>query len=695
MDFGTILLFIAVGAGTTDILVMLIGPRLRNYETASFGMSLVSSLAAIGTLCWMAVLIFTNQFQYDYVYQTTSSSADILLKISALWAGQSGSLIFWTFLSFVMYLFYRIITRGYEDDVVAYRAAIIMAAEAVLIGVNAIMADPFRITEGVTRTDGLGLNPLLRTLLNVIHPPIVFIAYALVLVPFSVKLAGYTVHADVRNTDTIPVLDSVSKYMTSLAWIMLSLGIVIGGYWAYIVLGWGGYWAWDPVETTSLIPWLLLTGYYHAKPLFKNNDVLRDAFLVFAYLAVLFATWVTRSGILSSVHGFALSIVSWTMLATLLANVVFAAVVTVWSGYRDMNDESDDEGWSISHLVDTSNIRNLSLKVSLIGLLVVTAASVVGVVLPAAINLHTVLANPSATSSDMVSIGQDFFWLGFYAGSFFLLVAAFYCMETVMVGPRRKGLLIIILLIAGIVIDGVPYLFPTVVPLTSSLIASLLVPIAGGALVYILVVFIRTMAGREPGTFTIRKMGRVMLHLGLVILILGVLMSENAVYENNSTYGEGDTHLIAPNIWVKVNNIEMAYFNSQYDFLMAVTVWVIEGNNVVGIGYASIQGNPDYGSVSYTVYIQSSALRDVFIAITGFQEVLPNTFAVTIHAKILPLVSFVWMGVFFMVAAVLPMVGIDFSRLWKAFKEKEHDLYDDEEQQTTSEAVEVNTETDG
>ncbi len=113
---------------------------------------------------------------------------------------------------------------------------------------------------------------------------------------------------------------------------------------------------------------------------------------------------------------------------------------------------------------------------------------------------------------------------------------------------------------------------------------------------------------------------------------------------------------------------------------MTVTVSIIEGNAIVGIGYASIQGSPQWGSVSHTVYIQSNALRDLFIAITGFSQVTPTAYAVTLHAKILPLISFVWMGAFFMVAAVLPMVGIDLSRLWKAFKGKEHDLYGGEEQ---------------
>jgi cytochrome c-type biogenesis protein CcmF len=679
MDIGTILLTATILIGITDAIVLLVGPRLRDYETYSYGLSIFGWVTSTGALLWMAILLFTNQFQYEYIWQVTSSDSDAFLKLSGLWAGQSGSLVFWAFLSFTLYFFYRFVTKGYEDDLIVYRASIIMVIQAVLITANAYLANPFRLIAGAPPEEGLGLNPLLRTFWNVIHPPVVFIAYALILVPFAIKLAGYTMRSEERNTDQIPVLQALSSYMTILSWVFLSVGIVIGGYWAYIVLGWGGYWAWDPVETTSLIPWLLLTAYYHAKPIFKKNDVLRDSFLVFAYITVLFATWVTRSGVLSSVHGFEMTIVSWSMLATLLGNTILASLLTVWAGYRDMEDdeELEDEqgGFSIRESLGLSNIRLFSIKIAFIGILVIAAVSVIGVLLPATINLQAVFAGLEL--EEMVSIGPEFFWLGFYGGSLFLLASAFYCMDTSLISQKIRNIIMLLLLIAGAVLGLASLELGLALP-TSYWIANLLVPLGAGAVAYIVIVFARTMAGKEKGVFTMRKMGRVMLHLGMVMLVLGVVMSENVVHESSLGYTEGATHHIGGDFWVEVDDIDLLYWNGQTDFEIHVTVIVYQGLTPLGIGITAIKGYPEWGTVGHFVYIQSGILQDIFVAVTGFSQLPSGQYTVSIHAKVLPLVSFVWAGSFFMVAAMLPMVGLEFTGIRNALKNKESDLYGDD-----------------
>ena len=708
MDFGTILLIIAIVVGIVDVFIMIVGPRISEYDSLSLGMSIIAGLSAIGATLWMTALIFNNQFQYEYVFATTSTSADLMLRISALWAGQSGSLLFWTMLAFVLYLGFRIATRGYEDDKIVYRASILMAVQAILVAANTLLADPFRIVEGITRTEGLGLNPLLSTFWNATHPPIIFIAYALIMVPFAIKLAGFTVRSEERNKDKLPILESISNFTTVLAWIMLSLGIVIGGYWAYIVLGWGGYWAWDPVETTSLIPWLLLTGYYHAKVVFRKNDVLRDSFLVFAYVTVLFATWVTRSGVVSSVHGFQISLISWTMLATLLSTFIFAALVTMWSGYRDIEEDEENKDDDVELVVSETaeivvsstssikkvterivgaSIRVFSIKIALVGIIVLTAGSTIGILLPAYLNIGAVIANAGAPTDEMVSVGIEFFRAVFYFSTIFGLTAAFFCMETTMISRKARGILIALLLGVGLIL-GISSLLDTTLNLpTNFWPANLLIPIAVGAVVYILVVFARTMAGKEKGVFTMRKMGRIMLHLGLVILILGVFTSENVVYETNDLYFEGDVKQIGPDLYLMVEDIDLLYFHDDRDFKMVVTVFVVEGTTPVGIGFTVIEGYPEWGSVSHSVYLQSNALRDVFVALTGFSQPLPNTLAVTLHTKILPLVSFVWIGSFFMISSMVPMLGIEISALRKAMKD---DLVDSEDnEQATQEAVSV------
>ncbi|MFW9799288.1 MAG: cytochrome c biogenesis protein CcsA [Candidatus Thorarchaeota archaeon] len=683
MDIGTIFLTTAIGAGLTDLLVLLAGPRIKNYETISIVLALIGFLSSIAAMTWMGILIFGNDFSYEYVYLTTNLSASWPLKLSALWAGQSGSLVFWTMLSFILYFGFRTLVRGYEDDRLVYRAAVFMIVQTLFIALNAVASNPFRPVPVSTPTDGLGLNPLLSTIWNVIHPPIVFIAYALAVVPFSIKLAGFTMRSDERNEDPVPVVESVSRLTTVASWLMLSIGIAIGGYWAYIVLGWGGYWAWDPVETTSLVPWLLLTAYYHARAVFRNNDVLRDSFVVFAYVTVLYATWVTRSGVLNSVHGFQITAVSWTMFATVLVNFAFAAFLTARAGYIDLSDDEDGG----TRFFSTANLRNLSIKVALIGILIVTATSVIGVVAPAAINLTQAIIDPINFQDNMVGIGIEFFRAGFYAGSLLLIVSAFYCMKTALISNRRKGMVILVLLAIGAVLGAVTVLDGTLALPTLYWPANALIPLAVGGMIYLIITFVRSLAGREGRTLTMRRMGRLMLHLGIVVLLLGVFASENVVHETNAGYLLGDINEIAPGISVQVTGVNLVHWNHERDFLMVVTVHIVEGGVMqgsvleggvlVGIGVATVQGNPEWNAVTHDVYIQSTAFRDVFIAVTGFRDAGGGALQVTLHTKVLPFVSFVWLGAFLMVMALMPMAFMDGAGLRRALQGKEEDLYEE------------------
>ena len=689
MDLGTILIIVAVVIGILDVILLLMGPRIKQYERYSFFASLIGFFASTGALVWMGYLIFSNQFQYAYVTQVTDISSSVMLKISGLWAGQSGSLVFWTFLSFTLYFGYRTLTRGYEDDKLVYRAAIIIAAQSVLIAFNTLVARPFRLIEGTIPTDGQGLNPLLSTIWNVIHPPIIFIAYALILIPFSVKLAGYTMSSEERNEDPIPVVNAYVRFTTIFAWIMLSCGIAIGGYWAYLVLGWGGYWAWDPVETTSLIPWLLLTAYYHAKPTLSKNDVLRDSFLVMAYITVLFATWTTRSGVLTSVHGFGISAVSWTMLVTLLLNLIIGVVLTVHSGFKDMVDEDESTGLGF---FDTSNVRLFSIKIAFVGLLIVAATSTIGVALPASYNLGVAILDPVNFADNMISIDIEFFRMGFYAACVFFIASAFYCMRTSFLTYRIRTIVVLVVFGVGVGIAVLSVIggfgpFPT-----NYWPANALVVPATAAMGFLVIAFIRQMTGKDKIGGT-RQVGRLMLHLGLIILLLGVFMSENVVYETNAGYLTNELGEIAPNVFIQVDDINLEYLVHETNFNMIVTVNIIEnttqGYRIIGIGYTTVTGHPDWNMVSHSVYLDSTAFRDVFVAVTGFSVIAPGVYQVIIHTKILPLISFVWIGAFLMVSAMLPMFWIETQNLLNSLRGKEEHLYEEEPDETEESVPEV------
>ena len=174
-----------------------------------------------------------------------------------------------------------------------------------------------------------------------------------------------------------------------------------------------------------------------------------------------------------------------------------------------------------------------------------------------------------------------------------------------------------------------------------------------------------------------------MLHLGLIILLLGVFMSENIVYETNAGYLTDQLNEVAPGIFVRVDDIDLQYFIDETNFNMVVTINILQnttqGWRIIGVGYTTVTGHPDWNMVSHTVYLDSNAFRDVFIAVTGFSQIIPGVYQVTIHTKILPFISLVWIGAFLMVSAMLPMFGMEFQSILKSLRGKEQHLYEDED----------------
>jgi cytochrome c biogenesis factor len=330
---------------------------------------------------------------------------------------------------------------------------------------------------------------------------------------------------------------------------------------------------------------------------------------------------------------------------------------------------------------DTSNVRLFSIKIALLGLIMLAATSTIGVVLPAIYNLGIAIFDPANLSDNMIGIGIEFFRMGFYAACVFFIGSAFYCMRTSFLTNRIRGFIVIAVLGVGAIIAALS-VFGGFGPLpTNYWPANFLIVPAVAAIGFLVIAFVRIMAGREEIAST-RQIGRLMLHLGLIILLLGVFMSENVVYETNAGYLSNEMHEIAPNVFIQVDEIDLQYWVHQTDFNMVVRINVIEnttqGLRIVATGYTTVTGHPDWNMVSHSVYLDSTAFRDVFIAVTGFTQILPNVYSVTIHTKILPLISLVWIGAFLMVAAMLPMFGIETTSLLKSLRGKEEHLYENE-----------------
>ena len=252
-------------------------------------------LVSVATF-YLLYLFLTHQFQFKYVYQYSSMSLSGGLLVSSLWAGQQGSFLLWTFMTAIMGLF-LVRSAGKFENYSMLFLNIIQAFFLIIL----VQASPFE-TRFPAPPDGAGLNPLLQNFWMVIHPPILFIGYAAIAFPLVLSFASLK-------------LEEYNNWIKiAFPWVLISsitlgAGIIIGAFWAYETLGWGGYWGWDPVENSSLIPWLTILALFHGLIIQKRNSALAKTnffYAIISYILVLYATFLTRSGVLAdfSVHSF-------------------------------------------------------------------------------------------------------------------------------------------------------------------------------------------------------------------------------------------------------------------------------------------------------------------------------------------------------------------------------------------------------
>jgi len=285
-------------------------------ESAERGIWAVGGLATVASLA-LVYLLLNRDFSIYYVYRYTSTFQSTLYTLSAFWAGQEGSLLLWLWLLAILSILAVLNRQGWNRAIQSYALTVLALIEAFFSFLLVWFSNPFTPSPRHF-TQGMGLNPLLENPGMIIHPPVVFIGYAGFSIPFA-----YAVAALLTGQLREEWLRKVRRW-TLFAWAFLGAGIVIGGWWAYMELGWGGYWAWDPVENSSLIPWLTATAFLHSavvqerRRMFKNWTVL---LILVTFILCLFATFVTRSGLIQSVHAFARSPLGYHFLAFLTLSV--------------------------------------------------------------------------------------------------------------------------------------------------------------------------------------------------------------------------------------------------------------------------------------------------------------------------------------------------------------------------------------
>jgi cytochrome c-type biogenesis protein CcmF len=252
--------------------------------------------------------ILGNDFRLSYVAGRSNIELPLIYKFAAWWGGQEGSLLFWSWIAATYSLVAVYTGRKRHRDMIAYVAAIMLTVQGFFLGLIAFIANPFQVLMSgpniVGVPDGNGLNPLLQHPMMAIHPPMLYLGYVGFAVPFAFAIASLiTRQPGDRWIHT-------TRYWTMVTWLFQSIGVLLGARWAYVVLGWGGYWGWDPVENASLLPWITGTAFLHSVMMQEKKGMMKvwNIVLVSAtFFLCIFGTFLTRSGLVSSVHAFAQS----------------------------------------------------------------------------------------------------------------------------------------------------------------------------------------------------------------------------------------------------------------------------------------------------------------------------------------------------------------------------------------------------
>src|ERR1700733_11133988 len=292
-----------------------LGETARRAGIASFAIVFLAAVVLV-------VAAFQNDFSIAYIFHHSNRDLPAPYKFATLWSGQEGSLLFWALLLSAYGLVLRL---RYKTDVrlFAHASVIIAAVQVFFLLLLNLAANPFGLMQGSLPADGNGLNPLLQYPEMVIHPPMLYLGYVGFTVPFAFALGALIMKYPGEKWINI------TRRWTMVTWAFLTCGVFLGAHWAYSVLGWGGYWGWDPVENASLMPWLTGTAFLHSVMMQEKRGMLKswNMWLIFStFMLSIFGTFLTRSGVVSSVHAFAQSSIGdWfvAFLAIIFATCLF------------------------------------------------------------------------------------------------------------------------------------------------------------------------------------------------------------------------------------------------------------------------------------------------------------------------------------------------------------------------------------
>lgn len=298
----------------------------RKFERLSESVRVATVLVAFATVLAIGILaaeFLTDDYTSQYVWQFSNRDMPAIYKLTAVWGGMDGSMLLWAFMLTLSAALVAYTSTRYPRRLITWTIPILNSSSLFFLTVTAFVTNPFRFVQSsFIPPDGNGLNPLLQNPYMAVHPPILYTGFTTFAVPFAFCIGALL--AKEFSNEWI----RVTRRWTLVAWGFLTAGIVLGGHWAYLELGWGGFWAWDPVENASFLPWLTGTAYLHSVIVHERRGMLKAWtvwLLGLTYGLTVFGTFLTRSGVVQSVHAFASTDVGWVFL--LYLGILFLTVL--------------------------------------------------------------------------------------------------------------------------------------------------------------------------------------------------------------------------------------------------------------------------------------------------------------------------------------------------------------------------------
>ena len=623
---GNVTIYLALILAIYAFLVLVLGIKKQNQRLIDSGKGATLSIFILASIsvALMLALLGTGQFQFEFVYQYTSTDLPLIYKLTALWAGNAGSLLLWTFLLTLFSVIILYSKKLKETPMIPYVLVFLMLNIIFFYLIVGFVTNPFTLLDEVP-VEGRGLNPMLQDPGMIIHPVLIYLGYVGLTVPFSFAMASLIL----RNTDSYWI--QITRRWTMFAWLFLTLGNVIGGYWAYTELGWGGYWAWDPVENASFMPWLTVTAFLHSVMIQERKKMLKAwnySLIIISYGLALFGTFLVRSGILTSVHAFAESNLG-TYFLIFMATMIFISLYILMNRYQLIQKESGQIEAFIS--------KESSFLINNLILVGGTFAVFWGTIFPLV---------SEAITGNKVTVGIPFFNTVMSPIMLSLLLLIAICPVISWQRSSAKSLLkdFLIPAVISVVIFVLLFLFGIrdAYPIISFTIIAFLI------LTHI-AEFIRGTKARQKATneslivafFRMivrsrRRHGGYIVHIGIAIIAFGIVGS-NFDIERLETLAEGES--------MTIGDYVLTYEKLSQDIegrKKTVFANIAVEKNGKHVGYIRPERAifPNWDEPSTEVAVRSTLKEDLYVVLNGWEE----DRRATLQVKINPLVKWIWIG---------------------------------------------------